>query len=78
MGWLADDATLTAAGSSAKQRVEDRTDDLAAPPVAALDDADQRRLLELLGRLSRAVLDAGEITFPNPIGLPDPREDADG
>lgn len=73
-GWLADDATLTAAGAAAKQRVEDRTDDLAAPPVAALDDADQRRLLELLGRLSRAVLDAGEITFPNPIGLPDPRE----
>ena len=77
-GWLADGSTLTAAGAAAKQRVEDHTDDLAAPPVAALDDAEQRRLLELLGRLSRAVLDAGEITFPNPIGLPDPREAADG
>jgi len=75
-GWLADDATLTDAGAAAKQRVEDHTDDLAAPPVAALDDAEQRRLLELLGRLSQAVLDAGEITFPNPIGLPDPREGA--
>jgi hypothetical protein len=73
-GWLGEDAVLTAAGASAKQRVEDRTDDLAAPPVAALGDTERRRLLELLGALSRAVLDTGEIRFPNPIGLPDPRE----
>jgi hypothetical protein len=73
-GWLGDDAVLTAAGAAAKQHVEDRTDDLAAPPVAALGDTERRRLLELLGALSRAVLDAGEIRFPNPIGLPDPRE----
>jgi len=74
--WLGGDATLTPAGAGAKQRLEDRTDELAAPPVAVLDDLERRRLLELLNRLSRAVLDAGEITFPNPIGLPDPREPA--
>jgi hypothetical protein len=73
-GWLGDDSTLTTPGAGAKQRVEDRTDELAAPPGAALDDAERRRFLERLNRLSRAVLDAGDITFPNPIGLPDPRE----
>ena len=75
-GWLGDDSILTPAGAEAKQRVEDRTDELAAPPLAVLDDVEQRRLLELLDRLSRAVLDAGAITFPNPIGLPDAREPA--
>ena len=77
-GWVGDESTLTPAGAGAKQRVEDRTDELAAAPIAALDDAERRRLLDLLGRLSQAVLDAGEITFPNPIGLPDPREPIDG
>jgi hypothetical protein len=77
-GWVGDESALTSAGAEAKQRIEDRTDELAAPPVAVLDDADRRRLLDLLGRLSRAVVDAGEITFPNPIGLPDPREPGDG
>jgi hypothetical protein len=75
-GWLGDGSTLTPAGVGAKQRLEDRTDELAAPPTAALDDAERRRLLECLNRLSRAVLDAGGITFPNPIGLTDPRETA--
>ncbi|HMG27845.1 MAG TPA: hypothetical protein VKH36_13645, partial [Acidimicrobiia bacterium] len=77
-GWVGDDSILTPAGAAGKQQVEDRTDELATPPVAALDDRERQRLLERLGRLSRAVLDAGEITFPNPIGLPDPREPAEG
>ncbi|HKA94492.1 MAG TPA: hypothetical protein VKE97_11860 [Acidimicrobiia bacterium] len=76
-GWIDTDSTLTQAGSAARGRLEDRTDELAAPPLAVLDDVERRRLLDLLERLSRAVLDAGAITFPNPIGLPDPREPAD-
>ena len=77
-GWLGDDSTLTPAGAEAKQRLEDRTDEMAAPPLAVLDDRERRRLLELLDRLSRDIVDAGAITFPNPIGLPDPREPAAG
>ena len=69
---------MTAAGADAKGRVEDRTDELTAPPLAALDEAERQRLLDLLSRLSRALLDAGGIPFPNPVGLPDPREHADG
>jgi hypothetical protein len=73
-GWLGADSTLTPAGAEAKQRVEDRTDDLATPPLEVLDEFERPRFLELLNRLSLAVLDAGGITFPNPIGLPDLRE----
>lgn len=76
-GWIEDDTTLTPDGTTAKQRVEDRTDELAAPPLAALDDAERHRLLALLTELSRAVLDAGDIRFPNPIGLPDLRTPAE-
>jgi hypothetical protein len=77
-GWIEDDATLTRAGTAAKQRLEDRTDELASPPLAALDDAERQHLLVLLTDLSRAVLDAGDVVFPNPIGLPDAREAAEG
>jgi hypothetical protein len=76
-GWIGEAATLTPHGTAAKQRVEDRTDELAAPPLAALDNAGRHRLLALLTELSRAVLDVGDIRFPNPIGLPDLRESAE-
>jgi Helix-turn-helix family len=72
-GWIDDDAALTSTGAEAKQRLEDRTDELAAPPLAALDDGERRRLIDRVERVRRAVLDAGGMTFPNPIGLSDPR-----
>jgi hypothetical protein len=73
-GWIGNDAVLTPAGIVAKQRLEDRTDELATAPLAALDDAERQRLLALLDQLSRAVLECGAIGFPNPIGLPDLRK----
>jgi helix-turn-helix protein len=75
--WISADTTLTPTGAAGKRRIEDLTDELAAPPLGALDQSEQERLVVLLGRLSRLVLDAGGITFPNPIGLPDLREHTD-
>ena len=75
--WISADTTLTPTGTAAKRRIEDLTDELAAPPLAALEQSEQERLVVLLGRLSRRVLDAGGVTFPNPIGLPDLRAQAD-
>jgi hypothetical protein len=75
--WISADATLTPTGAAAKRRIEDLTDELAAPPLAALDQSEQERLVVLLDRLSRLVLDAGGVTFPNPIGLPDLRAHTD-
>jgi hypothetical protein len=76
-GWVNDDTSLTPAGASAKRRIEDRTDELATPPLAALDDDERRRLIALFDQVSRAIVEAGGVTFPNPIGLPDPRKPAD-
>jgi hypothetical protein len=76
-GWVDDDAALTAAGVAGKQRIEDRTDELATPPLAALDEPEQERLVARFAEMSRAIVDAGGVTFPNPIGLPDPRKPAD-
>ena len=76
-GWVDDDTALTPAGLATKRRIEDRTDDLATPPLAALDESEQERLVALFDHVSRAIVDAGGVTFPNPIGLPDPRKSAD-
>ena len=45
--------------------------------LAALDESEQERLVALFDQVSRAIVDAGGVTFPNPIGLPDPRKPAD-
>ena len=76
-GWVDDDAALTPAGVAGKRKIEDRTDDLATPPLAALDESEQERLVALFAEISRAIVDAGGVTFPNPIGLPDPKKPAD-
>ncbi|MDL4818153.1 SCO6745 family protein [Actinomadura opuntiae] len=65
---LVDGGTATDAGRSLKSRIEGRTDALAAPPYRVLDDP--KALYERLVPAARAVADAGEMPFPNPIGLP--------
>jgi hypothetical protein len=76
-GWVDEHTSLTPGGVAGKQRIEDRTDELATPPLAALDESEQERLVALFAEMSRAIVDAGGVTFPNPIGLPDPRKPAD-
>jgi hypothetical protein len=70
-GWLDVHGGLTPAGMAAKQQLEDHTDALAAPPLAALSDEEQRRLLSLLQPLQQQIIRAGGVPFPNPMGLPD-------
>ena len=76
-GWVDDDTALTPAGVTVKRRIEDRTDELATPPLAVLDESEQERLVGLFDQVSRAIVDFGGVTFPNPIGLPDPRAHED-
>jgi hypothetical protein len=73
-GWLDSHGALTSAGSTAKQQLEDHTDALAAPPLDALSEAEQTRLLSLLQPLGQQIMAAGGIPFPNPMGLPDIRK----
>ncbi|HEU5024329.1 MAG TPA: hypothetical protein VFV01_05355 [Spirillospora sp.] len=65
---LMDGGTATGAGRALKARIEERTDTLAAPPYRVLDDP--KALYDRLVPAARAVADAGEMPFPNPIGLP--------
>jgi hypothetical protein len=68
-GLLADGG-ITPAGQALRRGVEETTDRLAGAPFGALGPDEQARLLIGLQELSRPVLDASVIPFPNPIGLP--------
>jgi hypothetical protein len=68
-GLLDPDAALTTAGLALRHRVETETDRLAAEPYDALGDAVRERLVADLAPLVRAVVDAGLLPYPNPMGL---------
>ena len=64
------DGHATDPGRALRERIEQRTDELAVRPYEVLADPD--RLVELLDPLARAVSESGMIPYPNPIGLPRP------
>ncbi len=68
-GWLDDAGQLTNAGQSARLHVEARTDALAERPWAALGADGCARLRELVFPLSDAIVRAGDLPMPNPLGL---------
>jgi hypothetical protein len=72
-GILHPDGTLTAAGAELRRWVEERTDDLALSPWQSLGEAETSRLYELMEEPVELVLGGGDVPFPNPMGLPDPR-----
>ena len=57
-GLVEDEATFTAAGRRAKERVEARTDELALPPYEALTPAELDELIAALEPLAQALLAA--------------------
>jgi hypothetical protein len=64
---LVDDAgALTADGTAARRRVEDRTDESAAGPWRALTTEQADRLRTLVRPLSKGVVDSG-VLFSNPL-----------
>ena len=68
-GLLGADSTLTAAGRAVRAAVEERTDTLADPAVAALGDARAARLTELVEPLVRAIVARDGFMRDNPMGL---------
>lgn len=58
-GWLHEDATFTDEGRAVRQRIEDRTDELALPPWERLGEDDCARLRELVRPVSKAIAAAG-------------------
>ena len=68
-GLLGGDGALTAAGRALRTAVEERTDALADPAVAALGDVRAARLAELVAPLVRAILARDGFMRDNPMGL---------
>jgi hypothetical protein len=60
-GWLDDAEQFTEQGRAVRQRIEDRTDELALPPWEALGEQRCSRLRELVRPLSKAIVDAGGV-----------------
>ncbi|WP_157430813.1 SCO6745 family protein [Actinomadura macra] len=60
----------TEEGRVVKAEIERRTDALAAPPFQVLDDPEA--LYRTLAPFTTAVAKAGDVPFPNPIGVPLP------
>jgi hypothetical protein len=62
---------LTERGSRLHLHIESRTDELAATPFAVIGESGREALRDGLIPLASAVVDAGWLPFPNPIGLPE-------
>ncbi len=71
-GLLTGDGDATGPGRPLRADLERRTDQLAARPYAALGPERVAELIEALGPARRRITAAGEIAFPNPMGLPPP------
>jgi hypothetical protein len=71
-GFIAPDGRPAPLGRQLRETVEQRTDELACPPYEAVGDERVEALATLLGAAARRIASAGEITFPNPMGLPRP------
>jgi hypothetical protein len=62
-GWLANDGSLTDAGRTHRQWVEDRTDALAAPAYSAIGDDGCDRLRTLCRPWSKTIVEGGAFGF---------------
>ncbi|HEV2310209.1 MAG TPA: hypothetical protein VGU73_06770 [Acidimicrobiia bacterium] len=71
-GWMADAARLTDHGRSEREAVEETTDRLAAAPLERLGPDRVARLCALLEPIVTVLVEAGELPYPNPIGVPRP------
>jgi hypothetical protein len=59
-------------GLELRRALEQTTDDLAAPPFAALQAREADEALTSVRSVARAVAEGGDIPFPNLMGLPAP------
>lgn len=69
-GLLDHDGVATTAGRELRNEIEHRTDRLAALPYEHLGDDRVERLLFDMDPMVGLIADAGDIVFPNPMGLP--------
>jgi hypothetical protein len=63
---------ITSAGRELRESIETTTDRLAAGVFEELHPTEEPLLRQTLAEVGRAVVSAGVLPFPNPIGLPAP------
>lgn len=71
-GLLGADGRLPPGGTMARDAIEAQTDALALQPYSAIGDDAPQRLLTALGPITRRLVDAGAVPYPNPVGVPRP------
>jgi hypothetical protein len=71
-GWMTEAGQLTDAGRSGQDAVEETTDRLAGPPLERLGPDRVARVCALLEPIVTSLVEAGELPYPNPIGVPRP------
>jgi hypothetical protein len=64
--------SVTPSGAALRTEIEARTDELAAVPYGALGEDRTTDLLDRTVGAARTIAGAGEIAYPNPMGLPAP------
>ena len=69
-GWLRSDGTMTREGHRRRAEIERMTDLLVAPAWADMDENELGGLIEVMGGLVGAFVTAGEVPYPNGIGVP--------
>ncbi|NNE96947.1 MAG: hypothetical protein HKN24_13055 [Acidimicrobiales bacterium] len=67
---LLENGMLTEVGAALRVRIEQRTDQLADPPLRALSSGELEALLAALDPTARAIGGSGMIPDENPLGLP--------
>jgi hypothetical protein len=72
-GLIASDDSLTASGQLLRAQIENDTDTLAVAPYSAVGESAIDQLLDALSPAARRIAASGDLIFPNPMGLPDPR-----
>ena len=68
-GSIDEQGELTEQGHELRNAIEARTDQLAMGPIGRLGKEKTRTLIDEMRRISRKVVDAGALPFPNPMGL---------
>lgn len=71
-GLLGQGGGPTTRGQELRDEIERRTDELAMAIYEPLGDEKVQDLMTVLAPAARRIAAAGEITFPNPMGLPPP------
>lgn len=72
-GWLDDSGEITALGHRAREAIEDATDVAAATALQVFTSAELAEFRELMAGFTQRIIEALAVPYPNPMGMPTPR-----